>query len=418
MQGAGADEDEHEHKETMKTGKWATGNWQPATTKCGKFAQGHCSTHHMHAHKDMRVHTQHRAHSTRPAGRQQQHQQQAAWWQQAKETRQKKERERQKEWHRQSVKNQHDSSAKQLSEQLLRVCLSVCVCLLCLCTCCKTTNWSHKPTCHLPLGQHARHRQRNTNRARALSLCLRVSNVNEPGHFLALQLGQAPVTAARVGSVVSASCCLVPVSCSQSCWQPAACSSYRRQRQAIERALHCIQWQTKYVSWFLRSATRIQQDTHSTHTHAGTCTRNQSASMSTFHIQLSTFHCCCCCYCFRKSFSQCKCKFAPRCMPHASPGWVSVNAVRPRIPFSHSLFLFFLSSVHLCAVTFVMKLKCMLHACRVFLLCRPLLTLQRLTVAASRKIHLRDVTSGEKGANWVDFHLRIAQAAAAITWSI
>lgn len=76
-------------------------------------------------------------------------------------------------------------------------------------------------------------------------------------------------------------------------------------------------------------------------THSGTCTRNQSASMSTFHFLLSTFHCCrcrCCC-CFRKSFSQCKCKFAPRCMHHASPGRVSANAFRPGIPFSLSLSL-------------------------------------------------------------------------------
>lgn len=69
-------------------------------------------------------------------------------------------------------------------------------------------------------------------------------------------------------------------------------------------------------------------------------------------------------------------------MPHASPGEVSVNAVLvSRFPS-----LFFSPSIRLCAVTFVMKLKCMLHACRVFLLCLPLLTLRRLTIAASSDV--------------------------------
>lgn len=69
-------------------------------------------------------------------------------------------------------------------------------------------------------------------------------------------------------------------------------------------------------------------------------------------------------------------------MPHASPGEVSVNAVlASRFPS-----LLFSPSIRLCAVTFVMKLKCMLHACRVFLLCLPLLTLRRLTIAASSDV--------------------------------
>lgn len=129
-------------------------------------------------------------------------------------------------------------------------------------------------------------------------------------------------------------------------------------------------------------------------THSGTCTRNQSASMSTLHIQLSTFHCSHPAASGNHSVNVNVNLRLVACPMPAQAKYLRMLSWYPFNSLSLSYTQSLCASVRLCAVTFVMKLKCMLHACRKFLLCLPLLTLRRLTVAASA-----DVAVASRGTN-------------------
>lgn len=216
---------------------------------------------------------------------------QRAQQQQAKEREAKKRQRR-----RQSAKNQHDSSAKQLSGQLLCKCGLV---LFCVSVCpyrYVSQNDQLKPQTHLPLAtcvartEQGKKHEQSARCAHCACVCpLSMSLVTfwrSNGSPQSPQHEQAVPACLRL--LATASYCQLPRATSSSLLT-AACS-YRRQRQPIECGLHCIQWQTKYVSWFLRSATRIQQDIHS-HTHMHTQWHMHWKSISIHvHFPHSTFN--------------------------------------------------------------------------------------------------------------------------------
>lgn len=159
----------------------------------------------------------------------------------------KRERQKKRQRRRQSAKNQHDSSAKQLSGQLLCKCVPV---LVCVCVCpyrYVSQNDQFKPQTHLPLAtcvartEQGKKHEQSARCAHCACVCpLSMSLVTfwrSNGSPQSPQHEQAVPACLRL--LATASYCQLPRATSSSLLT-AACS-YRRQRQPIECALHCIQ---------------------------------------------------------------------------------------------------------------------------------------------------------------------------------